>query len=148
MSPILTPMIYCNAGRVEVDREAAGRFIKHAIAQAIPTPTVNPHPTIPLPSTSIPTKITTKMVARAQYEAALKRAHEEQGGEEQEEELEVYDEPQSDSDSNSGSPTIIAATSSLAEVGPVAATSLKRRRAPVDPFAGMAYLSYSSFTKV
>lgn len=83
------------------------------------------------------------MVARAQYEAALKRAHEEQGGEEQEEELEVYDEPQSDSDSNSESPTPIAA-SSLAEEGPV----FKRRRAHIDPFAGRPYLSYSLFTNI
>jgi len=123
--------------RVEVDKEAAGRFIKHAIAQAVSTPTVNAHPSIPLPSTStsVPAKTTTKMAARAQYEAALKRAREEEQGGEEQEELEVYDEPQPDSDSNSEGPITIA-SSSLTEVGSVASTSLKRRRPPVDPFAG------------
>ncbi|KAI0673735.1 hypothetical protein C8Q78DRAFT_1018635 [Trametes maxima] len=133
--------------KTTVDKAAANRFIKHAIAQvrAQRPPGDNEGPShirfdaegqVPkasasLPS-SIPVKITSKMRARAEYERQLA----EQGSEEEEEEeLEVFGEDEEEEES-------VAITSKdkgkgRAVVEDNASGSAKKRRRPaVDPFAG------------
>lgn len=131
-------MFCCYPGRTEVDKDAAGRFIKHAITQAISKTTTDSQPMSPPPPSSfVPVKVTTKMVARAQYERALER--ERQVEEEAEEVvLEVYDELGSDSSDDLGDSSSPAnkKASPSPEIGQVAAQYLKRRRSPMDPFAG------------
>ncbi|KAF9451402.1 C1D-domain-containing protein [Macrolepiota fuliginosa MF-IS2] len=113
--------------RIEMDKEAAGRFIKHAISQAVTKSGPEPAPT--QPSISVPTKVTTKMIARAQYEHTLEK--ERQGQDEVEDELKVYGESDSDSSNGSGAPTTSDSKQKINQ--PV---SSKRRRQPMDPFAG------------
>ncbi|XP_006454182.1 hypothetical protein AGABI2DRAFT_54830, partial [Agaricus bisporus var. bisporus H97] len=72
--------------RSEVDKDAAGRFIKHAITQAKAKVATSSQPELPTQSTSVPLKVTTKMVARAQYERALEKEHDIE-----EDILDVYD---------------------------------------------------------
>ncbi|KAL0951740.1 hypothetical protein HGRIS_008412 [Hohenbuehelia grisea] len=70
-----------------IDKDAVGRFIKHAIASVRPT-TLTPADAEPVPSTWVPPVVTSKMRERAEYERAL-RAHD---GEISEEELlEMFD---------------------------------------------------------
>jgi exosome complex protein LRP1 len=76
-------------GQVAIDRAAATRFIKHAIAQAKDTPSTNDSVPVPGPSTHtrigdndeagtasairVPVTVTEKMLEREQYHAALQR---------------------------------------------------------------------------
>ncbi|PPQ71649.1 hypothetical protein CVT24_007840 [Panaeolus cyanescens] len=102
--------------RTEIDKAAAARFIKHAITEAKwkKTPAEEAQENHPSSSTPVPVKTTSKMIARAEYEKGLKEAAE--NGQDQDEPLQVYedDDDQSREDIPQG----------------------KRRRPPVDPFAG------------
>ena len=76
-----------------IDKAAAGRFIKHAIAQAKNAHLVDEPSDAAAASSSssnherVPVKVTSKMLARAEYEKELKEV-----GSEEEEDLEVFDE--------------------------------------------------------
>lgn len=75
--------------RLGIDKAAASRFIKHAIAQAKLVKAEEPSNTAHEPASSsserVPVKITSKMVERAEYEKNLKEL-----GSEEEEDLEVF----------------------------------------------------------
>jgi len=74
--------------KLGIDKAAAGRFIKHAITQALKPPSAD-EPSVAEASTSserVPVKITSKMAARAQYEKELEELESEQ-----EEDLAVFD---------------------------------------------------------
>ncbi|KAG6380787.1 hypothetical protein JVT61DRAFT_5171 [Boletus reticuloceps] len=78
--------------KMGIDKAAAERFIKYAIAQAKNARLVDEPADGPLASSSssherVPVKVTTKMVARAEYEKELKEL-----GSEEEEDLEVFEE--------------------------------------------------------
>jgi len=125
----------------KIDKEAAGRFIKHAIAQASkqptrdgPTPLTSSSGSAPVP---VPVKVTSKMEARAKYAQQLK---EQDAQSSEEEELEVIDEADNDGMDidksppiklTSGAPTDKIDDEDQTQVGN------KRRRRPIDPFAGM-----------
>ncbi|KIJ22175.1 hypothetical protein PAXINDRAFT_152396 [Paxillus involutus ATCC 200175] len=75
-----------------IDKAAAGRFIKHAIAQAknaqlVDEPSDDATPVASSSSERVPVKVTSKMIARAEYEKEMKEL-----GSEEEEVLEVFDE--------------------------------------------------------
>lgn len=76
------------------------------------------------------------MIARAQYERTLERERNEL--DEEEEELEVYNEPGSDSNSDPEEPVAGDGISNSTTKTTQLASS-KRRRPPMDPFAGMCY---------
>ena len=98
---------YLYVGKSAIDKEAAGRFIKHALVHAQNAAAAN-EPTTAVSSgadtttdagvraAQVPVKITSKMAARAEYERRLREEADDVddggGGEEQEEELEVFDE--------------------------------------------------------
>jgi exosome complex protein LRP1 len=113
--------------RTEVDKDAAGRFIKHAISQAM----LKSNTTISPTSSSVPIKVTTKMIARAQYEHTLEKERQEQG-EEEEEELQVYDEPESSYSSGAGDQGAADAREKAAQTP---SPGSKRRRQVTDSFA-------------
>ncbi|KAG1757046.1 Sas10/Utp3/C1D family-domain-containing protein, partial [Suillus lakei] len=77
--------------KLGIDKAAASRFIKHAIAQAKLVRVEEPNNTSHGPASSsserVPVKITSKMAERAEYEKNL-----EELGSEEEEDLEVFDE--------------------------------------------------------
>ncbi|KAJ2918401.1 hypothetical protein MD484_g2053, partial [Candolleomyces efflorescens] len=115
----------------EVDKEAAGRFIKHAISSVQWKKTAAEEAQEePEASTSssarVPVKITSKMTERAEYEKQLKEKA--AAGESEEEDLQVFDEDGEDSmDVDRTAPSSEPAT---------AQNQRKRQRAVVDPFAG------------
>ncbi|KAI0334338.1 hypothetical protein GY45DRAFT_1269944 [Cubamyces sp. BRFM 1775] len=138
-----------------VDKAAANRFIKHAIAQVRAQRPPGDNEGAPahirfdadgnVPASastsastpaSIPVKVTSKMRARAEYEKQLAA----QGSDEEEEELEVFgedegvddsEEPETRSSKDKGKGRAVE------EVSAADASSGKKRRRPaVDPFAG------------
>lgn len=106
--------------RIEIDKAAAGRFIKHAITQATWTRTAaeeaqdEPEPT----PARIPIKVTSKMVERAEYEKNLKEEESEE-----EEGLKIYE----------GNNAMVV--DKEADVSHIP-TGRKRGRPILDPFAG------------
>ncbi|KAL7285517.1 hypothetical protein ACG7TL_000619 [Trametes sanguinea] len=136
-----------------VDKAAANRFIKHAIAQVraqrppgegegssshihFDAEGNAPSPTAAAATSSIPVNVTSKMRARAEYEKELAA----QGSDEEEEELEVYGEdaaagddeaPEAKSSKDKGKGRATEETKEADSSG-----AKKRRRAAVDPFAG------------
>jgi hypothetical protein len=125
----------------KIDKEAAGRFIKHAIAQASkqptrdePTPLTSSSGSAPVP---VPVKVTSKMEARAEYERQLK---EQDAQSSEEEELEVIDGADNDNgmDIDKSSPKVTSgALTDKIDDEDQTQVGNKRRRRPVDPFAGM-----------
>ncbi|KAG9313974.1 hypothetical protein JVU11DRAFT_4750 [Chiua virens] len=92
--------------KLGIDKEAATRFIKHAIAQAKNTQLVDEpsDDAVPVASSSsgqrVPIRVTSKMIARAEYEKELKEL-----GSEEDEDLEVFDEEAEDAmDTEDGLP--------------------------------------------
>ncbi|KAF5352705.1 hypothetical protein D9756_005859 [Leucocoprinus leucothites] len=116
--------------RSEVDKDAAGRFIKHAIAGVVSKPNASPSGDTS-PSTSVPVKVTPKMIARAQYERTLGQSR----GKSEDDELQVYDEHDSESPANDGGDGN-RTTDVAAKERPISSSFSKRRRPAVDPFAG------------
>ncbi|KAF8559939.1 C1D-domain-containing protein [Imleria badia] len=106
-----------------IDKGAAGRFIKHAIAQAKNAQLVDePSDATPVASSSsnherVPVKVTSKMLARAEYEKELKEL-----GSEEEQDLAVFDEEAGIEDEEA---------MDMEDV-----PSSRRKRPHVDPFAG------------
>lgn len=126
-------------GRLAVDKGVVNRFIKHAIAQVkIDRPPGQDEGTSSPAQGSnvhIPVKVTTKMVARAQYERELQEA-----GSEEEDDLEVFNEA-SESETTAGtepsprkSKGKERADDDRMQTAPSAGQ--KRRRPQMDPFAG------------
>lgn len=121
----------------KIDKEAASRFIKHAIAQASKKP-VQDEATPPSVSTApVPVKITSKMKARAEYEQQLK---EEDAQSTEEEALEVIDEADNDGSMDVDGPSKVTPEALLDKIadGDQTQVGKKRRRRPVDPFSGMS----------
>ncbi|KAM6498631.1 Sas10/Utp3/C1D family domain containing protein [Amanita muscaria] len=127
----------------KLDKNAAGRFIKHAIAQVSkqlpqdePTPLTSASPT---PATSIPAKVTSKMLARADYQRQLR---EEAAQSSDEEGLQVINDTSDLDNENSMDVDNSAVESSKRILGistsndPPQAPN-KRKRPTVDPFAGI-----------
>ncbi|KAH0591239.1 Nuclear nucleic acid-binding protein C1D [Termitomyces sp. J132] len=124
--------------RTELDKNAAQRFIKHAITQA--TYVKPPMEETPGPSSSVQvqTKFTSKMLERQLYEKKLKE-QDAQGSEE--EELEVFD---GDDKMSVDAPISEPTKNTKGKAKEVSSTiddskpkgSNKRRRPVVDPFAG------------
>ncbi|KAF9225346.1 C1D-domain-containing protein [Gyrodon lividus] len=82
--------------KLGIDKAAAGRFIKHAIAQAknaqlMDEPSDDATPVASSGSKRVPVKVTSKMIARAEYEKEIKEL-----GNEEEEDLEVFDDDDDD----------------------------------------------------
>ncbi|KAH9050545.1 hypothetical protein EDB84DRAFT_1613115 [Lactarius hengduanensis] len=145
-----------------IDRAAATRFIKHAIAQAKdapPTPTPESGPstsvpfdaegtadTVPVP---VPVKVTEKMLERERYQRALreKEREEDSGGDlkviDGEEAAGEDDEQRSEDDS----PGQAAPSAAKGKSRASPETGIgKRRRPPIDPFAGLrTFTSVVSF---
>ncbi|KAK7058598.1 hypothetical protein VNI00_002234 [Paramarasmius palmivorus] len=109
----------------QIDKAAANRFIKHAISQAqslANAPSTPSTPTVEVSaasssSTTVPVKMTAKMIERAEYERRLK----EEGDEDEDETLEVFGEEGQQKDSAQST-----------ETAPVN----KRKRPVIDHFAG------------
>ncbi|KAG6854157.1 hypothetical protein C0991_010068 [Blastosporella zonata] len=122
--------------RTGIDKGAAQRFIKHAIAQA--TYTKAPTEDAPGPSTTaqVQARITSKMIERQLYEKRLK---EQDARDSDEDELEVFDDNEMDVDpavsesANNGKGKAEEVSSTKDES---TLRSNKRRRPAVDPFAG------------
>lgn len=121
-----------------VDKEAASRFIKHAISQAHlkNKPSVSASEVGPSQVAPIPAKVTSKMLARAEYEQELKELDEQEGSDEGG--LEVFGEnAEEEEESASGqatmSPPPVPKLTTEDRPG-----NRKRHRANVDPFAGMS----------
>ena len=123
----------------KIDKEAASRFIKHAIAQASNKP-IQDEATLPSVSAApVPVKITSKMKARAEYEQQLK---EEDAQSTEEEVLEVIDETDNDGGMDVDRPSNVTPEALLDKIAEEDQTQVckKRRRRPVDPFSGMYQL--------
>jgi len=136
-----------------IDRAAANRFIKHAIAQAKdipPTPTSDSGPTttrvpfnadgtadtVPAP---VPVTVTAKMLERERYQRALR----EEQSEEESEDLKVIDgeeatdgDESSEDDSPGQASGVPLAAKGKSRALPSETGIGKRRRPPIDPFAG------------
>ena len=123
-------------GRLAVDKGVANRFIKHAIAQIkFDRPPGQDEGISSQQDVRVPVKVTEKMIARAQYEKELKEL-----GSEEEDDLEVIDDAESQSSSSNSPPSDKGKGKASAEdlITDVAQTvaGQKRRRPAVDPFAG------------
>ncbi|KAF8899218.1 Sas10/Utp3/C1D family-domain-containing protein [Infundibulicybe gibba] len=133
-----------------IDKEAAGRFIKHAITQA--KNTTMPIHTVSESSTSdvrVPTKVTAKMLERARYEKNLKERDAEES---EEEELEVFgDGGDSDGgmDVDAQGPNVTDLKGKgrllVSDTEPIESTS-RKRRPTIDPFAGRFFPAHSTIT--
>ena len=88
-------------GRLAVDKGVANRFIKHAIAQIkFDRPPGQDEGISSQQDVRVPVKVTEKMIARAQYEKELKEL-----GSEEEDDLEVIDDAESQSSSSNSPPS-------------------------------------------
>ena len=115
-----------------IDKAAANRFIKHAIAQVkYGRP---PGQDEEVSTVRVPVKVTSKMVARAEYEEQLR----EEGSEEEEEDLQVFDEAEDEAQSGSSSSNESKGKGKAVamENSNVFNRGQKRRRQTVDPSAG------------
>ncbi|CCM03645.1 uncharacterized protein FIBRA_05789 [Fibroporia radiculosa] len=122
---------------VEIDKAAANRFIKHAIAQVKaqrpPGDTEGPSNVSGNKAIRVPVKVTSKMAARAQYEKELA----EQGSDGEDDNLEVIDDvAEEDMRANIPTQDTKGKGKAVEYSTPETAPGRKRRRPPVDPFAG------------
>ncbi|PPQ75079.1 hypothetical protein CVT26_011825 [Gymnopilus dilepis] len=131
--------------RTEIDKEAATRFIKHAIAQVQWKKTAaeeaqeedaqDQAQSSSSAQQSVPIKVTQKMLDRAAYEKELKA--QDAMDEEEEDTLEVYNEGEGDEmDVDADSRTAASSGKGKTKESAGFTSSKKRRRAAVDPFAG------------
>ncbi|TFL06173.1 Sas10/Utp3/C1D family-domain-containing protein [Pterulicium gracile] len=119
--------------RTTVDKDAAGRFIKHAIAQARPLPIPGTSTTVdPENSAPVPVKITSKMLQRQQYEEDLKNSKDE---DEDDEDLAIIDEDMEEKPTRSSSKNMGKRKAEADADQPMEVTSRKQRR-QIDPFPG------------
>ncbi|KAF9486499.1 hypothetical protein BDN70DRAFT_870056 [Pholiota conissans] len=130
------------AKRVEIDKAAAGRFIKHAIAQAqwkkTAAETMQEDTDASLAATTsaprIPTKITQKMRERAEWEKEVK---EQDARGSDEDELEVFEGGGEDNKMNVDATERSTKGKGRETPNPVPSSRNKRRRAAIDPFTGL-----------
>ena len=129
-------------GTTTVDKAAANRFIKYAIAQVkAQRPPGEDEGAGPShvrfgengEATKVPVKVTSKMAARAQYEKELAEAV----SEEEEDALEVIDDEPPDTmdleaGKNKGKGKAVENDTEVSLPG-------RKRRRPMDPFAGMCH---------
>lgn len=97
---LLGPTLFYFTGRGAIDKEAASRFITHAITQVklkkLPVDEKKETASTPGPSAvRVPVKVTGKMMERAQYLQEMQQRDMEEGSEEGS--LEVFDETEEDS---------------------------------------------------
>lgn len=129
---------------IEIDKAAAGRFIKHAITQAKLGRPPGETPAEPTPGPSnvrVPVKVTEKMLERQQYEKEMKERDAAEGSEESD--LEVFDDEKMDEDDDEKVVDVKGKGKAKEQndegklsVDASATPGTKRRRATVDPFAG------------
>ncbi|KAG1754756.1 Sas10/Utp3/C1D family-domain-containing protein [Suillus paluster] len=129
--------------KLGIDKAAAGRFIKHAIAQAklvkpVEESSNNASPGPATTSERVPVKITSKMAERAEYEKNL-----EELGSEEEEDLEVFDEAEVERDEDAMEDEVLSpqdkGKSRMVENEvPERGEQLggRRKRPRIDPFTG------------
>lgn len=122
--------------RLTVDKGVANRFIKHAIAQVQfgRPPGQDEGAAAEGSSIRVQPKVTSKMMARAQYEKELKEL-----GSEEEEDLEVIDDADDSDAAVESEPSIKGKGKGRAVDAPVPEEPIagqKRRRPQMDPFAG------------
>lgn len=117
-----------------LDKGAVNRFIKHAIAQAKYGKPPSEDEGQPSEDVRVPVKVTSKMIARAEYEKEVR----EQGSEEEEDiDLEIFDEvadEQVELSPSSGGKGKQKATDEMND--DVELKTGQKRRRPMDPFAG------------
>lgn len=121
-------------GTLPVDKAAANRFIKHAIAQVkYGRPPGQDEGADDVNTARVPVKVTSKMVARAEYE---KKIREEES--EEEDELQVFDEAQEEDQSGASSSSESKGKGKAVEMADHNETSIgqKRRRPAASSFAG------------
>ncbi|KAF5332769.1 hypothetical protein D9611_005095 [Ephemerocybe angulata] len=115
----------------QIDKAAAGRFIKHAISSVKWTKTAAEEAQEDVPEASsssrVPAKITTKMFERQEYEKQLKEKA--AAGEDEEDDLEVFDDEDAKMDVDVEASKATPASSSEPQ------GKGKRRRPVADPFA-------------
>ncbi|KAI0714939.1 Sas10/Utp3/C1D family-domain-containing protein [Earliella scabrosa] len=152
--------------KTTVDKAAANRFIKHAIAQvkdqrppgeAQPgpshirfdaqgnAPSGAPTPSSSAPATSIPVRVTAKMRARAEWQRKL--ADEDENDEGDADALQVFDDDEAGEDEEDLEEVSTTAKAkgkgkTIEEQTTAAAVGKKRRRAAMDPFAGTHGMSH------
>ncbi|KAG7452192.1 uncharacterized protein BT62DRAFT_1071360 [Guyanagaster necrorhizus] len=127
---------------IQVDRAAAGRFIKHAITQAKVGRPPGDTPAEPMPGLSnvhVPVKVTDKMLERRKYEKEMKERDAAESSEESD--LEIFDEKIDDDGDEKvdvkGKGKVKEQSDERRLSADISAISrTKRRRATVDPFAG------------
>ncbi|KAG2155686.1 Sas10/Utp3/C1D family-domain-containing protein [Suillus clintonianus] len=133
-----------------IDKAAAGRFIKHAIAQAklVKVDESNNASNGPASSSErVPVKITSKMAERAEYEKNL-----EELGSEEEEDLEVFDEAEVLHDEDAMEEEALPLPSQDKGKSRMVETEIsereeqlgRRKRQRIDPFAGSLGQTLSS----
>ena len=145
----ICPLNHHHTGQFAVDRAAATRFIKHAIAQAKdmpsaptsdsgPTTTREPSNTngLDIAPVLVPVKVTEKMLEREQYQRELR---EEEREEEDSGDLKVIDGEEDDDGerSSDNSPSQASGATKGKSKVPSEKSIGKRRRRPIDPFAGL-----------
>jgi len=143
----------CNiTERLGIDKAAAERFIKHAIAQSKYGRPPGDNAEATPSDVRVPIRVTSKMLERAQYDKELNEM-----GSEEEEDLKTFDEVP-DGDQNVGESNDEAgiaealrpskwkgkqkADDAVSDDLPAGA---KRRRPRVDPFAGESFCRFSMF---
>lgn len=144
-------------GKLGIDKVAAARFIKHAIAQAKNAQLVDeasdagPEASSSSNNERVPIKVTSKMIARAKYEKEL-----EELGSEEEDDLEVFDQEAADDDDDEtmetdGPPADTKSISlekgkgrALEEEAPPS----RRKRPRIDPFSGKHCASCQSVNQL
>ena len=137
-------------GTAQVDKAAATRFIKHAIAQVkVGRPPGQDEGQASGSGSSdarVPVKITSKMREREEYQQRLR----EEPSDEEEDELEVFDDDVPDGEQSGAASSSEnkkdkgkARARDADDTGPV--SGQKRRRPPMDPFAGEITLQCSFF---
>ncbi|KAI0001734.1 hypothetical protein BJV77DRAFT_1063138 [Russula vinacea] len=131
-----------------IDKAAATRFIKNAIAQAkdtIPTKTVSGPAAAHIRSSDedgkapphvvrVPMKQTEKMLEREKYHEALREEALQASEGDGDEHLEVIDNDDDDEENEGKANAVGSPIPDVLPPSPIAAG--KRRRAPIDPFAG------------
>lgn len=132
--------------RLGIDKAAAGRFIKHAIAQAklvkVQEPSNVTHGPASTSSERVPVKITSKMAERAEYEKNL-----EELGSEEEEDLEVFDEAELSGDEDAMEEDTLPPPQDKGKLRMVESevpereeqVGGRRKRQRIDPFAASGY---------
>lgn len=141
---------FCFIGRLALDKAAANRFIKSAISSIQFTSQRPPGQDEGMPeaggsTAKIPIRVTSKMIARAEYEKELKEA-----GSEEEDELEVFNDEEDDADmavddeQEKEDVTSDQGKGKGRALDPDSEGTRKRRRVAMDPFDGSCGLGFLS----